>query len=82
MDEKEVETIEQEFAADIYARKNLVVEKGKGALLWDKNGKEYIDCMGAYGVAVVGHCHPRVVDAIKHQSEMLLACHNSLYTEA
>ena len=82
MDEKEVENIEQQFTADMYARKNLVVEKGKGALLWDKNGKEYIDCMGAYGVAVVGHCHPKVVDAIKHQSEMLLACHNSLYTEA
>jgi len=82
MDEKEVEIIEQQFAADIYARKNLVVEKGKGALLWDKNGREYIDCMGAYGVAVVGHCHPKVVEAIKHQSEMLLACHNSLYTEA
>jgi len=82
MDEKEVETVEQQFAADIYARKNLVVEKGRGALLWDKSGREYIDCMGAYGVAIVGHCHPKVVEAIKRQSELLLACHNSLYTEA
>jgi len=82
MDEKEVEAVEQQFAADIYARRNLVVERGRGALLWDKNGKEYIDCMGAYGVAVVGHCHPKVVEAIKRQSELLIACHNSIYTEA
>ncbi|MCJ7635040.1 aspartate aminotransferase family protein [Candidatus Bathyarchaeota archaeon] len=82
MDEKEVEAVEQQFAADIYARRNLVIESGKGALLWDKMGKEYIDCMGAYGVAVVGHCHPKVVEAIKRQSELLIACHNSIYTEA
>jgi len=82
MDEKEVEAVEQRYSADIYARRNLVIEKGKGALLWDKNGREYIDCMGAYGVAVVGHCHPRVVEAIRRQSELLIACHNSIYTEA
>jgi len=82
MDEKEVEAVEQQFAADIYARRNLVVERGKGALLWDKNGREYVDCMGAYGVAIVGHCHPKVVEAIKRQSELLIACHNSLYTDA
>jgi len=82
MDEKEVEAVEQQYSADIYARRNLVIEKGKGALLWDKNGTEYIDCMGAYGVAVVGHCHPKVVEAIRRQSELLIACHNSLYTEA
>jgi acetylornithine/LysW-gamma-L-lysine aminotransferase len=82
MNEKEVEAAEQQFAADIYARRDLVIERGKGALLWDKNGREYIDCMGAYGVAVVGHCHPRVVEAIKRQSELLIACHNSFYTEA
>ncbi len=82
MDEKEVEAVEQQFSADIYARRNLVIKSGKGALLWDKAGKEYIDCMGAYGVAIVGHCHPKVVEAIKRQSELLIACHNSIYTEA
>jgi len=74
--------VEQQFAANIYARKNLVIERGKGAVLWDKSGKEYIDCWSAYGVALVGHCHPKVVEAIKRQAETLHSCHNSIYTEA
>jgi len=74
--------IEQQFAANIYARKNLVIERGKGAILWDKSGREYIDCWSAYGVALVGHCHPKVVEAIKRQAETLHSCHNSIYTEA
>jgi len=82
MDEKEVVAVEQQFTANIYARKNLVIERGKGALVWDKSGREYIDCMSAYGVAIVGHCHPKVVEAIKHQAETLHSCHNSIYTEA
>ena len=82
MDEKEIIETEQQSTPSTYARKNLVVERGKGALLWDKSGREYIDCMSAYGVAVVGHCHPKVVKAIKDQAETLLACHNSIYTEA
>jgi acetylornithine/LysW-gamma-L-lysine aminotransferase len=82
MDEKEVVALEQQFAANIYARKNIVIERGSGALVWDKNGKEYIDCMSAYGVAVLGHCHPKIVEAIKHQAELLYSCHNSIYTEA
>ncbi len=82
MNEQEIVNAEQQFTANIYARKNLVVERGRGAVLWDKTGKEYIDCMGAYGVAIVGHCHPHVVDAIKRQAETLIACHNSMYNEA
>jgi len=82
MDEKEVMAVEQRFTANIYARKNLVIERGRGALVWDKSGREYIDCMSAYGVAIVGHCHPKVVEAIKRQAETLYSCHNSIYTEA
>lgn len=48
--------VEQQFIANIYARKNLVIERGKGALVWNKSGREYVDCTSAYGVAVVGHC--------------------------
>jgi len=75
-------TLEQQFMANIYARKNLVIERGRGALVWDKSGREYIDCMSAYGVAILGHCHPKIVEAIKRQAELLYSCHNSIYTEA
>jgi acetylornithine/LysW-gamma-L-lysine aminotransferase len=82
VDEKEVMDVEQQFTANIYSRKNIVIERGRGALLWDKNGKEYIDCMSAYGVALLGHCHPKIVEAIKHQADLLCSCHHSIYTEA
>ena len=58
------------------------IERGKGARVWDGSGKEYIDCMGGYGVALVGHCNSRVVAAIKNQAEKLLVCHMSLYNDA
>ncbi len=82
MNENEVMTVEQQFMANIYSRKNLVIERGSGALVWDKSGREYIDCMSAYGVAILGHCHPKIVEAIKRQAELLYSCHNSIYTEA
>ena len=41
--------------------------------------KEYIDCMGGYGVALVGHCNDRVVQAIKNQAQDLITCHMSVY---
>jgi len=68
--------------ANVYAKKNLVITKGRGATLWDINGREYIDCMGSYGVAIVGHCHPKVVEAIKQQSKNLISCHGSMYNDS
>lgn len=82
MDEQEIIDIEQRFTANVFAKRPLVAVKGKGALIWDVNGREYIDCSSAYGVSVVGHCHPKVVEAIKRQAELLIACHSFLYNDA
>jgi len=82
MNEKEIVEIEQTHMANVYAKKGLVVIRGHGAKLWDINNREYIDCMGAYGVSIVGHCHPKVVEAIKQQSEVLISCHGSLYNDS
>jgi len=82
VDEKEAVTIENEHLAKVYQKFPVVVTKGKGALVWDINGKEYVDCMGGYGVCIVGHCHPKVVQAIKQQSDILITCHGSLYNDA
>lgn len=60
----------------------LVVVRGAGAELWDDKGAAYIDCMGGYGVAIVGHSNPEVVAAIKAQAEKLITCHGSLYNDA
>lgn len=46
---------------------------GKGCILKDPSGKEYVDCgSGTFGPAMIGHCHPRLVEAIKKQSEKLI----------
>jgi len=68
--------------ANIYWKRPIVLDHGKGAILWDANGKEYIDCTSNYGVAIVGHCHPKVVEAIKAQAEKLISCHGTFYNEA
>ncbi|MCK5626026.1 aspartate aminotransferase family protein, partial [Candidatus Bathyarchaeota archaeon] len=81
MDEKEIIDIEQKYMANVYAKKSLTLVRGKGALVWDINDQEYIDCMAGYGVCIVGHCHPRVVKAIQKQAETLISAHGSIYSE-
>jgi acetylornithine/succinyldiaminopimelate/putrescine aminotransferase len=82
VNEKEVVNLEEKLMANVYAKRPVVITRGKGALVWDINGKEYIDCTGSYGVCIVGHSHPKVVDAVKRQAETLISCHASFYNEA
>jgi len=81
MSEQRIKDIEDEYLAPVYAKLPLVIVRGQGALIWDVNGKEYIDCQGAYGVAVLGHCHPKVVEAIRRQAGILISCHGSIYND-
>ena len=82
MNEKEIVETEEKLMANVYAKKPIVVTRGEGALVWDINNKQYIDCTGSYGVCIVGHCHPRVVEAVKRQAETLISCHASFYNDA
>jgi acetylornithine/LysW-gamma-L-lysine aminotransferase len=72
---------EDNYFGTLYQRFPVNVARGKGARLWDTSGKEYIDCMGGYGVALVGHCNDRVVNAIKKQADTLITAHMSVYNE-
>jgi LysW-gamma-L-lysine/LysW-L-ornithine aminotransferase len=72
---------EDQYLASLYQRFPVNIAKGKGARVWDTTGKEYIDCMGGYGVALVGHCNDRVVNAIKRQAETLITAHMSMYND-
>ncbi len=72
---------EDQYMGNLYQRFPVTVEKGKGAHVWDINGKEYIDCMGGYGVAIVGHQNERVVKAIKDQVDKIITVHSSLYNK-
>ena len=55
----------------------LVVDRAEGSLLWDVDGKRYIDFMGGIGVMNVGHRHPRVVEAVKNQLDSLHVVNSS-----
>ena len=81
MNEKEIVDAEEKIMANTFSKRDRVLTRGRGALVWDINGNEYIDCTGSYGVAVVGHCHPRVVEAVQRQVETLIACHASFYND-
>jgi acetylornithine/LysW-gamma-L-lysine aminotransferase len=72
---------EDSYLAALYQRFPVNIAKGKGTRVWDTTGKEYIDCMGGYGVALVGHCNDRVVNAIKRQAEILITAHMSTYND-
>jgi acetylornithine/LysW-gamma-L-lysine aminotransferase len=81
MNEDVVKQIEDRHLARVYQKMPPVIVRGQGVHLWDSNGKRYIDCMGGYGVALIGHCHPKVVEAVKAQAEKLITCHSSLYND-
>jgi len=73
--------IENRYLANVFSKKPIVLTKGKGALVWDINGKEYVDCSTSYGVALLGHCHPKVVAAVQAQVEQLITCHSCYYND-
>ncbi|MFX0133185.1 MAG: aspartate aminotransferase family protein, partial [Candidatus Hodarchaeota archaeon] len=72
-------------AEDIYSgwvsKRPIEIIRGKGVYLYDKNGNEYIDCIGGNGVAIIGHSHPKLVEAIKKQAEKLIICPTLLYND-
>jgi acetylornithine/LysW-gamma-L-lysine aminotransferase len=79
VNEFDIINFENRLMANVFAKRPVVIVRGKGALVWDINGKEYVDCMGSYGVALLGHSHPKVVEAVCKQAETLISCHASLY---
>ena len=72
---------EDQYLGNLYQRFPVTIEKGLGSHVWDTDNKEYIDCMGGYGVALVGHRNERVVNAIKNQLDKIITVHSSLYSK-
>ncbi len=63
-----------------YKRYPVVLERGKGCLLWDDKGKEYLDFLAGIAVCNLGHCHPAVVRAATEQLNRLMHVSNYFYT--
>lgn len=64
------------YVMNTYKRYPVVLEKGKGALAYDAEGREYLDFTAGIAVNNLGHCHPAVVEAIKVQCEKMIHCSN------
>ena len=74
--------ISNENELDVYPKRDVVIVKGENARVWDDQGREYIDCVAGHGVVSIGHCNPRVVDAVKKQVEKLISCPGIFYNDS
>ncbi len=63
--------IENKFGAHNYHPLPVVLSRGQGIYVWDVEGKKYYDFLSAYSAVNQGHCHPKIVDALKLQAETL-----------
>ncbi|OGP55033.1 MAG: acetylornithine aminotransferase [Deltaproteobacteria bacterium RBG_13_52_11b] len=81
MDSQTLMMLSEKFVAHTYARFPIVLVKGKGARVWDADGKEYLDFVAGLAVCNLGHCHPKVVKAIQDQAQKLIHVSNFYYIE-
>ena len=77
-----IEELEDSFGAPAFKKFSLSLVRGKGSVVWDDAGNEYIDFMTGIGVALVGHSNDEVVKAISEQASKLITCHGSFYNDA
>jgi predicted acetylornithine/succinylornithine family transaminase len=77
----ELQALEAAHVIPSYARMPLELVRGAGTRLWDVDGNEYLDFLSGITVLNVGHCHPRVVAAVREQVGRLTHATNLFYTE-
>jgi predicted acetylornithine/succinylornithine family transaminase len=77
----ELQELERSSVIGSYARLPVEFVRGEGARLWDAEGNEYLDFLCGISVTSLGHCHPRVVQAIREQVGRLMHVSNLFYSE-
>jgi predicted acetylornithine/succinylornithine family transaminase len=76
MNNRDVAKLTDKYVAQTYARYPIALVRGKGARVWDADGKEYLDFLAGIAVNSLGHCHPSIVRAIRQQAGKLLHVSN------
>ncbi|MFM9128203.1 MAG: aspartate aminotransferase family protein, partial [Solirubrobacterales bacterium] len=77
----ELQRLESQHVIGTYARLPVEFVRGEGSWLWDEEGNEYLDLLCGISVTNLGHCHPRVVEAVRQQAGTLIHVSNLFYTE-
>jgi predicted acetylornithine/succinylornithine family transaminase/N-acetyl-ornithine/N-acetyl-lysine deacetylase len=73
--------LENTYTSGVYSKRPVVIVRGSGALLWDAEGREYIDCMAGHGVANIGHGRVEIADALTEQARRLITCPEIVYND-
>ena len=73
--------LEDQFGAHNYKPLDVVLCRGEGIWVWDVEGKKYLDCLSAYSAVNQGHCHPRILKALKEQAEKLTLVSRAFRTD-
>lgn len=73
---------EDQYMVHAFQKFPLTVVRGKDSLVWDDRGREYLDFMTGYGVALIGHSNDAVVRAVGAQAAKLITCHGTFYNDA
>jgi len=73
--------LESKYTSGVSSKRPLAIVRGKGAHVWDENGREYIDCVGGQGTANIGHANPFVAEAIAEQARTLIALTEIFYND-
>jgi predicted acetylornithine/succinylornithine family transaminase len=77
----ELQALERRYLMQTYRRAPVEFVRGEGTLLWDSEGREYLDFLAGISVCSVGHCHPDVVAAVREQAGRVMHVSNLFYTE-
>jgi acetylornithine/N-succinyldiaminopimelate aminotransferase len=78
---EDLQALERDHVIGTYVRAPVQFVRGSGAKLWDADGNEYLDFLAGISVLNVGHCHPRIVAAVREQVGLLTHVTNLFYTE-
>jgi len=78
---EEAIALEDKYGAHNYHPLPVVLNRGEGVYVWDVEGKKYFDFLSAYSAVNQGHCHPRIVNALKSQAETLTLTSRAFYND-
>ncbi len=78
---KEAMALEEKYGAQNYHPLPVVLSRGEGVFVWDVEGKKYYDFLSAYSAVNQGHCHPRIINALKEQGEKLTLTSRAFYND-